>query len=247
MQIHIARACGSCVDMRIWMFLMGSIMLQMAWAVWRSLYSQALHICWKHEEHEEHQQCWFKCRYNEHWERAQRTDTYFGMSVNAIVLRQTFILWSFVHGRLLWFALVLLLFFCFLFIFRLYPTSSSGSFFIRNKLVARFSIPMNRHYITRPQRRQDRRKISIFQKKGNVLFECLRLNKTFRCAMNARTWNKYYTLLMPRAECEIHCGNIVAIHTSDFTHQHATIYLFAFNGFPVLPFAAFWFLFQFNF
>lgn len=111
MQIHIARACGSCVDMRIWMFLMGSIMLQMAWAVWRSLYSQALHICWKHEEHEEHQQCWFKCRYNEHWERAQRTDTYFGMSVNAIVLRQTFILWSFVHGRFLWFALVLLLFF----------------------------------------------------------------------------------------------------------------------------------------
>lgn len=135
----------------------------------------------------------------------------------------------------------------FLFFFRSYPTSSSGSVFIRNKLVARFSIPMNRHYITRPHRRQDRRKISIFQKKGNVLFECLRLNKTFQCAMNARTWNKYYTLLMPRAECEIHCGNIVAIHTSDFTHQHATIYLFAFNGFPVLSFAAFWFLFQFDF
>lgn len=53
----------------------------------------------------------------------------------------------------------------------------------------------------------------------------------FRCALNARTWNKYYTLKIPRAECEIHCGNICCVgHTSDFAHQHATDHRVYFIG-----------------
>lgn len=123
------------------------------------LYSRALHICWKHEEHEEHQQCWFKCRYNEHWKCAQRTDTYFGMSVNAIVLRQTFISWSLYTGDFFDLPWCCCCFFCsFSVCIQRHPVDL---FIFAKKLVARFSIPMNRHYITRPQRRQDRRKKHI--------------------------------------------------------------------------------------
>lgn len=223
------------------MFLMGSTMLQMAWlAVW-SLCIQR-YVRWKHEKHQQyHLKCWYRMDIQNGTERR-----YFGcLSMQWTFDRHSFHEDFFAHRRLFWLVMFFFPFngmdsVCADFFLLLIPTSYSEiRLFIRNKLVARFSMPTNRHYITRPKdvKTDQNKKKTVFPKERKRSAQ-ISSRIIFQCAMNARTWNKYYPLDAP---CWVwnslweYCS-----HTHFWLYtptRHAKIHLFAFNEFACASFS----------